>query len=100
MAGKRAFGTNAAYVASKHGMVGFAHSIFEDVRAHNIKVCAICPGFVNAGASRTMDVPPETFAQFIQPDDVAQTVQFVLTFPNTACPTEILLSPQQALINP
>lgn len=97
MAGKRAFGTNAAYVASKHGMVGFAGSIFEDVRNHNVKVCAICPGFVNAGASRTMDVPEETFTEFIQPEDVARTVHFVLTFPNNACPTEILLSPQLPL---
>jgi len=94
MAGKSAYGTNAAYVASKHGMVGFAGSIFEDVRAYHVKVSAICPGLVNAGASQTMPVPAETFAQFIQPEDVAQAVLFVLSFPDTACPTEILLSPQ------
>jgi NADP-dependent 3-hydroxy acid dehydrogenase YdfG len=93
-AGKQAYGTNAAYVASKHAIVGFAHSIFEDVRDYNIKVCAICPGYVNAGASRTMDVPEEALEQFIQPEDVAEAARFVLTFPNTACPTEILLSPQ------
>lgn len=98
MAGKHAFGTNAAYVASKHGMVGFAGSIFEDVRSYNVKVCAICPGFVNAGASRTMNVPEKAFMEFIQPEDVARTVQFVLTFPSNACPTEILLSPQLPLL--
>jgi NADP-dependent 3-hydroxy acid dehydrogenase YdfG len=95
MAGKRAYGTNAAYVASKHAIVGFAHSIFEDVRNYNIKVCAICPGFVNAGASLTMDVPTEAFQEFIQPEDVAQAVKFVLSFSDTACPTELLLSPQK-----
>lgn len=95
MAGKRAFANNAAYIASKHGLVGFAGGVFEDLRAHNVKVCAICPGFVNAGASLTINAPPETFAEFIQPDDVARAVGFVLSFPATACPTEIILSPQQ-----
>lgn len=96
MAAKRAFGTNAAYVASKHGLLGFAGSVFEDLRARNVKVCTICPGYVNAGASQTMDLPPERFTQLIQPEDIARTVLFVLGFPDSACPTEILLSPQQA----
>jgi NADP-dependent 3-hydroxy acid dehydrogenase YdfG len=94
-AGKFAFGMNAAYVASKHGMVGFAGSVFEDVRNHNIKVCAICPGFVNAGASLTMDAEADTFAKFIQPEDVADAARFVLTFSDTACPTEIILNTQR-----
>ncbi len=95
MAGKAAFGMNAAYVASKHGMVGFAGSVFQDVRDHDIKVCAVCPGLVNAGAARRMDVPPGKFEEFIQPEDVAEAVRFVVTSPSTVCPTEILLNPQK-----
>jgi len=35
-------------------------------------------------------------ALMIQPDDIAQTVLFVLSLPNTACPTEITLLPQRS----
>ena len=99
MAGRLAFGHNAAYVASKHGLVGFAGSVFEDVRDSNVKVCAICPGLVNAGASLTMDAPQEVFDRLIQPQDVAQTVseavRFVVNASDTVCATEIRLSPQR-----
>lgn len=92
VAGKMAFGGGAAYTASKHGLVGFAGALYEDVREHGVKVCAICPGFVNTPmvASRGLDA-----ARMIQPEDVADTVSFVATFPDTGCPTEILLRPQR-----
>jgi len=92
MAGKVAYGMNPAYVASKHGLVGFAGSVFEDVRERGIKVCAICPGLVSTAV--TADIGLD-LAKAIQPDDVAAAVRFVLTFPPSACPTEILLSPQR-----
>lgn len=96
LAGKRTFPHNAAYVATKHAVVGFAGSVFQEVRDHGVKVSAICPGLTNAGAARTIPVEdPAAFAHFIQAEDVAQTVRFVLTFPGTGCPTEIMLEPQR-----
>lgn len=96
LAGKRTFPHNAAYVATKHAVVGFAGSLFQEVRDQGVKVCAICPGLTNAGAARTIPVDdPATFERFIQAEDVAQTVRFVLTFPGTGCPTEIILEPQR-----
>jgi NADP-dependent 3-hydroxy acid dehydrogenase YdfG len=32
----------------------------------------------------------------IQPEDIAETVKFVLLMPETACPTEILIRPQRS----
>jgi NADP-dependent 3-hydroxy acid dehydrogenase YdfG len=32
----------------------------------------------------------------IQPEDIAQTVLFVLSLPDTACPTEIKILPQRS----
>ncbi len=92
LAGKFAYGMNAAYVASKHGLVGFAGSVFEDVRERDIKVCAICPGLVSTAVTADIGIDP---AKAIQPEDVAAAVRFVVTFPRSACPTEILLSPQR-----
>jgi len=93
MAGRRPFGGASAYCATKHGVVGFTHALFEDVRERNIKVCAICPGFVATEMVSGMGLSVE---KMIQPDDVAKAVEFVLTYPDTACPIEIQIMPQRS----
>ena len=93
MAGRRPFGGMGAYSATKHGVVGFTHAMFEDVRERNIKVCALCPGFVATGMTSQMGLSVE---KMIQPDDVALAVEFVLTYPDTGCPIEIQIMPQRS----
>ena len=84
---------SAAYSASKHGVLGFANSVFEDIREQGVKVSSIMPGFVNtdmvAGSKRL------NYDLMIQVDDIAQTIQFVMEYPNTGCPTEIIVRPQR-----
>lgn len=102
MAGRRPFGGAGAYCATKHGVVGFTHALFEDVRERNIKVCAICPGFVatemfsESGLSLEKMFQPDALEKMIQPDDVAKAVEFVLTYPDTGCPIEIQIMPQRS----
>ncbi len=93
MAGRRPFGGAGAYVATKHGVVGFTHALFEDVRERNIKVCAVCPGFVATEMTSEMGLSVE---KMIQPDDVAKAIEFVLTYPETGCPIEIQIMPQRS----
>src|SRR3712207_7071802 len=62
-------GGMAGYVASKHGLLGFSGSVFEDVRDRNVKVCAICPGWTDTGM---MDVSGFSREGVIQPEDVAE----------------------------
>ncbi len=45
-AGLKAFGTNAAYVASKHGVIGLTRSMAVDLAEHGVRVNVICPGSV------------------------------------------------------
>ncbi len=93
IAGRMSFPSGGAYCASKHAVVGFSGSVFEDVRESGIKVCALCPGYVNtemvAGRKLATD-------KMIQPEDVAETVVFICRCPETACPTEIVLRPQRS----
>ncbi|MEC9071113.1 MAG: SDR family NAD(P)-dependent oxidoreductase, partial [Myxococcota bacterium] len=92
VAGKMTFRGGGAYCASKHAVMGFTGSVFEDVREQGVKVCAICPGFVNTSmvAGRGLDMD-----KMIQPDDIADAVAFVASFPDTGCPTEIVIRPQR-----
>ena len=84
-AGHRAFANNAAYVASKHGLVGFGRALFLDLRDRGVKVSLVSPGLVAAGASLAMpNARPE---HFLRPEDVAEAVRYVLASPPGACPT-------------
>ena len=84
----------AAYSASKFGLIGFSESLFEEVREYGIKVAVILPGFVD-----TPMIPPARRldrSKMIRPEDIAQTVLFVLTSPAAACPVEITVRPQKS----
>jgi len=90
---RMSFARGGAYCASKHAVLGYSNSMFEDVREAGVKVCAIQPGFVAtdmvAGHGLNMD-------KMIQPQDIAKTVRFVATYPETGCPVEIIVRPQRS----
>ncbi len=83
---------SAIYAATKHALNGFSGCTFEDVRDYGIKVSLIMPGFVatdlTAGLGRKA-------ARMLQPTDVADAVEFVLSSSPTCCPTELVLRPQR-----
>ena len=93
VAGRSSFPGGAAYCASKHAVLGYTEAVFEDVRERGVKVSTICPGFVNtemvAGRGLMME-------RMIQVRDVAKAALFVAEFPDTACPTEIVIRPQRS----
>ena len=82
------------YLAANRGGDGLCEALFEDVREFGTKVCTIKPGWVNTPLVEDVaDVDP---ALMIQPEDIAQTVLYVLSMPETACPTEITILPQRS----
>jgi 3-oxoacyl-[acyl-carrier protein] reductase len=94
ISGKAGAANTAAYSASKFGVIGFTQSLFEEVREYGIKVAVILPGFV--------DTPliPQTKrldrTKMIRPEDIAETVLFILSSPANSCPVEITVRPQQS----
>ena len=81
------------HLAAKRALGGFFEALFEDVRGFGTKICVINPGYVNTSmvSSERLDR-----SRMIQPEDIAQTVLFVLSMPGTACPTEITIRPQKS----
>ena len=93
ISGKAGQANTAAYSASKAGLIGFSESLYEEVREFGIKVAVILPGFVD-----TPLIPPTRQldrSKMIRPDDIAQTVFFVLTCSPNCCPVEITVRPQK-----
>jgi len=93
LASKRGRAGETAYAAAKFGLLGFTEALFDEVRAHGVKVVAICPGLVD-----TAFIPANTRVDrstFLQPSDVAEAAYNVLISAAGACPTEIVLEPQR-----
>jgi len=93
VSGKSGQANGSAYSASKFGLLGFTQSLYEEVREYGIRVAAICPGFVDTPMIPQMRRLDRS--KMIRPEDIAQTVLFVLTSPPTACPVEITVRPQR-----
>lgn len=91
LAGQNAHPRMAAYNASKFGLNGFSEALMQEVREHNIKVTAICPGSVNTHFGG--DEPSADKAWQIQPEDIAQTVLDLLNMNERALPSKIEIRP-------
>jgi len=83
----------STYLAANLGGEGLAQALFEDVREFGTRVCNIKPGWVNTPLVKSEGIDK---ALMIQPEDIARTVLFVLSMPETACPTEIVILPQRS----
>ena len=92
LSGKNALPRGAAYAASKWGLNGLTYSIAEELRPHNIRAAAICPG------STETELGPHTgkdVKKMLQPDDVAHAVAMLVTQAPQSFVSEILIRPTQ-----
>lgn len=90
LAGKNAFPGGAAYNASKFGVVGFSEALMQEVRHDGIRVSYIMPGSVATEfglGGGTGD------AWKIQPEDIAQIVLDLLSFPGRTLPSRVEVRP-------
>ncbi len=93
-AAKRAWANAAAYHASKWGLLGFSHALHVEGRKHGIKVTALI-----AGGMRTpflLDRFPDIDIDTLQPpENVADTVRYVLTQPEGTVIPEVMVLPMR-----
>jgi 3-oxoacyl-[acyl-carrier protein] reductase len=89
LAGKNGVEGGTAYCASKHAVLGFSKALMLEVRRHNVRVVAICPGSVDTGfresrANRT---------RVLTADDVAHAILATLTVSDRAMISELDIRP-------
>lgn len=87
--GKSGFAGTAAYSASKFGLMALSDSLREEGASSNIKVTAICPGFVATPMVTDAPVPLE---EMIRPEDIAKAVLFLLNLSEYAAVKEIVIT--------
>lgn len=83
----------AMHLAVSKALDGYADCLFDDVREFGTKVCTIRPGFVDTPLVKSKRMER---SRMISPEDIAETVLFVLRMPERTCPTEIVLRPQRS----
>jgi 3-oxoacyl-[acyl-carrier protein] reductase len=92
LAGKNALPNGAAYAASKWGLNGLTYSVAEELRPHNNRVAAVCPGSTDTELSPHAGKDPR---KMLQPDDIAHAVAMLVTQAPQSFVSEILLRPTQ-----
>jgi len=89
--GKTGFAGSGAYCASKFAMAGFSESVYRELAPEGIKVTALCPAWVNTDMAYKAGTPldPE---QMIQPEDLLNTIRWLLKLSPGACVKEVVIT--------
>ncbi len=94
-AGKQGYPNMAAYCASKFGLHGLAQSLAAEVSDLNIRVSTILPGSIaeTSFSGQRKGWMPRPGAKYLQPDDLADAILFLLLQPASAWTQELNLWP-------
>jgi 3-oxoacyl-[acyl-carrier protein] reductase len=93
LAARNGFAGGAAYVASKHAVLGFGRSLLLELRKEGIRVITVCPGSVDTGMLRDQPMLKSDPARILQPEDVADTILHSLRLPEHAMVSEVDIRP-------
>ncbi len=80
----------SAYTAAKFGVRGFAQSLREEAREHNVKVTNVMPGTVDTPFFDKTDWETD-LSRALQPEDVASTIAHALQLPDRAAIEEVTI---------
>ncbi|PRY12282.1 NADP-dependent 3-hydroxy acid dehydrogenase YdfG [Pontibacter ummariensis] len=93
-AAKRTWANASAYHASKWGLLGFTHALHVEGRQENIKVTAVIAGGMQTPfiLERFPDTDPNVLQK---PENVADTVKYVLCQPQDSVIPEVMVIPMR-----
>jgi NAD(P)-dependent dehydrogenase (short-subunit alcohol dehydrogenase family) len=89
IAGKMGTAYDAAYCASKAGIIGFSESLAEEVRSYDVRVFTVLPGAVDTPLWKQNGPIPRP-AEALDPSRIADLIIYLLRLP----PDTILINPQ------
>ena len=88
--GFKGYPNQSAYTAAKHGVMGLTKSLAVELQTHGIRVSAVLPGGVDTDMVRAArpDLDPSVL---MHPDDIAQTVMYLLSLSDRAAVDQIYI---------
>lgn len=94
VAGKQGQPHNAAYSATKAGLIALTESVQREVAHEGIQATALCPGFVSTPMTEDSSIARE---EMLRPEDVAEAVRFLLRTSSLCLVPEIVLNRRGAV---
>lgn len=93
---KVGFAGTGGYCASKWGLLGLSESLYRELTPTGIKVTALCPAWVDTVMAARAGSPlsPD---QRIQPKDLSNTVEWLLSLSSGACVKEVVMTNPMSL---
>lgn len=84
------FKNTSIYCASKHALLGLTRAVYDEMRDKNVRVFSINPGSVRTEMGRL--VPSQDFSTFLDPQDVAKYLTFIISFDSEIISEEVRLN--------
>lgn len=88
--GLKPYPTQAAYCAAKAGVIALSKVMALELRPYGVKVHVICPGGVDTQMAAEIH-PHRDKTGWIQPEDIARTVLYLLSLPPNVTVDEIAI---------
>lgn len=88
----KAYPGGVAYCAAKHGLLGLARVVREEMKGEDIRVTTLLPGATYTPSWEGSELPED---RFMPPTDIAQTVVNAWHLSDRSVVEEILLRPQE-----
>ena len=86
-----------AYCAAKHGLMGLADSLSQELKDTEIGVHVICPGRVVTDMALSGHPDPDP-AHWLDADEIANAAMFLLTLPPKTIVPEIFIHPRFQIV--
>ncbi len=93
LAAKNPFAGGAAYCAAKAGLDAFSEALMQELRHDGIRVSHVCPGSVATGFNGRE--PGSGAGWKLLPEDVAQVIVDLLSYPARSLPSRIEIRPSR-----
>jgi NADP-dependent 3-hydroxy acid dehydrogenase YdfG len=100
VSGRETYVGEPVYIASKWGLVGFAHSLRLEVLDAGIRVTLIEPGLVNSPLTYNNPRVRPLLEEIepLTPEDVARAVMFAFQQPERVAISEVVVRPQRQVL--
>ena len=84
------FKNSIAYCSSKHALLGFSRALFSELKESNVRVYSISPGSTQTKMGKLSK--DQKFETFLKPEEIAEYVEFVISFDKQLVSEEIRLN--------
>jgi short-subunit dehydrogenase len=96
-AAKYGFSDGGIYGATKFAFVGLTESLYRELAPLGIRVTSLCPGWVNTEMAKTAGTPLKD-EEMIQPDDLLNSIRYLLNLSENVCIKEIVIEMKKSII--